>query len=178
MDPLASARLLLPPSQQARAAPWPSSSDENRDPEVGAFQAQCWQPVPEADVYLNCKLSCISYIYLAAWSYGNHQRPSQGHRPKAHTPPPPHTHTTGLCRYLPNSASHFRSQLNVHTRTCYLLTFLILSSIAFCPKRSLGCTVGLHGLSILSVIVCIDSPHTPSPSHSLPPPPWQPICSL
>ena len=33
---------------------------------------------------------------------------------------------------------------------------------------------GPHCLSILNVIVCIYEPQTLSPSHSLPPPPWQP----
>ena len=41
------------------------------------------------------------------------------------------------------------------------------------------CTAGSHCLSILNVIVCIYKPQTPSPSHSIPPPPWQPeVCSL
>ena len=58
----------------------------------------------------------------------------------------------------------------------YIL-FLILSSVMFYPKSeysSLYCTVGPHYLSILNVIVCIYQPQTPSPPHSLPPPPWQP----
>ena len=39
---------------------------------------------------------------------------------------------------------------------------------------SLCYTAGLHGLSILNVIVCIYQPQTPSPPHSPHPPPWQP----
>ena len=42
---------------------------------------------------------------------------------------------------------------------------------------SLSCTAGPHCLSILNVILRIYQPQTPSPSHSLLPPPWQPqIC--
>ena len=37
-----------------------------------------------------------------------------------------------------------------------------------------SCTAGPHCLSILNIMVCIYQPHTPHPSHSLPPPPWQP----
>ena len=43
---------------------------------------------------------------------------------------------------------------------------------------SLCCTVGLHCLSILNVIVCIYQPPNPRPPR-YPPPPWQPqVCSL
>ena len=37
--------------------------------------------------------------------------------------------------------------------------------------NSLCCTVGPHYLSILNIIVYICQPQTPTPPHSLPPPP-------
>ena len=44
---------------------------------------------------------------------------------------------------------------------------------------SLCCTVGLHCLSTLKVIVCIYQPQTSHPFHFLPPPPWQPqVCFI
>ena len=60
-------------------------------------------------------------------------------------------------------------QSDLHT---YTHIPLILSSIMFYPKKLdiLPCAVhrvGPHCLSILNVAVCIYSPQTPSPSHSL-----------
>ena len=48
-----------------------------------------------------------------------------------------------------------------------------------CLSQEIGCsslcyTAGPHCSSIPNVIVCIYQPQTPSPSHILPPPPWQP----
>ena len=45
--------------------------------------------------------------------------------------------------------------------------------------NSLCYTAGPYCSSILNVIDCIYQPQTPCPSHSLPPPSWQPqVCSL
>ena len=67
--------------------------------------------------------------------------------------------------------------IHIHTFFSYILFHYVLSQeIGY---SSLCYTVGPCCLSILNVIVCIYQPQTPSPSLSLPPPPWQPqVCSL
>ena len=65
----------------------------------------------------------------------------------------------------------------------YIYILFILFSIMVLSQgvgyNSLCYTVGPYCLSILNVIVCIYYSQTPSPSHSLTPPPWQPqVCSL
>ena len=83
---------------------------------------------------------------------------------------------------IPNPLSEARDQTRIlmdGSQVCHLLNhngnpyipFLILFSIMVYSKRLDTAPCAVHRLSNLNVIVSIYEPQTPSPSHSLPPPP-------
>ena len=81
-----------------------------------------------------------------------------------------HTHThTYVYTYVHYIYTCTYTHIHTHTYIYIHIFFLTLSSILFYPKRldRVPCAVGPHCLSILNVTVCIYSPQTPRPSHSL-----------
>ena len=74
--------------------------------------------------------------------------------------------------------SHTHTHTHIYTHFfSYIIFHHVLSQVI--GYSSLCCTVGPHCLLTLNKIVCIYQPQTPSTSHTLSPPPWQPqVCSL